>query len=516
MTLEIHRTAMTKNELIAQLDNVQTAPQHMSSEQILSEGTMIYQREDTVPSRSVLDDTDVVDLNHVKRIQTLMYQDDGRKILGQSSRLWVRPRFDEAGSIVYDIIDGFHRNYINKKLSIPTTDIIALFNISTELFYDLRIATTSDKAALKFARMADWMQKSFEETIFFQKGLTIKQIFSLALQGNSGKILKLTPEEVEQAKEWSKFKADLWGTSISTIYSNFRTIDLADPELVKIVRISAAGGGHKNSGILTLGRLLTIVESVPGNGDRLQTKLYEQHKIHNYRDTELEILCKTAALFRGYNSLIDHIMNNSQLIISSMADQNLNDNDLRAFVVDILPELPNANGNHERVFEPINPSKLNRSHEDSPTIEDLEDRVWGIDGTVFTSTFTKGNSGPKEEHETEEKVNKMTYEELQREVQDLRMALEKTNKQKDKKTNKGTEASEDKWWQTFHDLTSEERKLITMEREDKKSIYDIMTDTGLTRSQINKSINSGLRKYFNYQRQLLEDEQTKETGHYYD
>lgn len=225
----------------------------------------------------VVEESALIDPTHVQNLAESMMGDRG-----QISPTTLRARFEnnkEKKQVVYDVIDGFHRSAAKRYIQERTqkkqdVKAIVLYDCSDEELFDLRVLAASSVKSIKFARMAEWMQKSYESTkwknarikkLVADGQMTLAQVFTLAQTDSSGKILQLTTEEVVELKEWAERKASYWGRPLSSLVVDMRTVESADPELVQMVR--TGGGGSRGRGVLTRARLDAIVKNLPGQWD---------------------------------------------------------------------------------------------------------------------------------------------------------------------------------------------------------------------------------------------------------
>lgn len=205
----------------------------------------------------------IVDENHSNELRNSMNGE--RK---QITPITVRARLRD-GEIVYDIIDGFHRCSAKKRDSeLSGVDqllvAVVLYGCSDEEMFDLRVLAANSVRSVSFPRIVTWMQRSFEQTKWYEKGLTLSQIVSMAYRKETEKSnLGLSNEEITQAKEWVVSKAKKWNQTLSTLYNNTKSTENADPELIKRVRIGS-GGKHDKRGTLNPAKLKAITDELPG------------------------------------------------------------------------------------------------------------------------------------------------------------------------------------------------------------------------------------------------------------
>lgn len=190
----------------------------------------------------------LVDEEHVLELKTSM-----EKQWGQTSPITVRARLDkETNAVIYDVIDGFHRSSGMKQMAQSyNQDVFAeaavLYGCTDDELFDLRVLSATTSKTVKFARTIEWMQKSFMSTTWenprlgelaSEGKLTLSQIFSLAQNDSSGKILRLTLDEAEELKSWAIKKAETWSKTLGTLVIETRTAEVANPTLIKQVRIA--------------------------------------------------------------------------------------------------------------------------------------------------------------------------------------------------------------------------------------------------------------------------------------
>lgn len=229
------------------------------------------ERQEEIPVDLIVQESALIDPQHAQNLAESMM--GNRK---QISPTTVRARLDSE-RVVYDNIDGFHRTegkriieqLINEPQSLKT---IVLYGCGDEELFDLRVLAASSVKSIKFARMAEWMKRSFFSThwqntriheLVEKEEITLSQVFNLAQFDSSGKNLGLNPEEVIELKGWAGKKSKQWGRPLSTLMVEMRTVELAAPDLVQ--RVRTGGGGSGGRGILTRARLEAIVTNLPGD-----------------------------------------------------------------------------------------------------------------------------------------------------------------------------------------------------------------------------------------------------------
>lgn len=168
--------------------------------------------------------------------------------------------------MVYDVIDGFHRAEGRKRSGIAEINATVIYGCSDEEMYDLRILAASSVRSVQFPRIAQWISKAWETTLWSRKGLTVSQAFGLVLSDSKrSNNADLTVEEVIELKEWAVAKCTRWGKTVGATYGILRVVAIADPELTRQVRTS--GGGKDRTGRITPVRLQAVAECFPGEAN---------------------------------------------------------------------------------------------------------------------------------------------------------------------------------------------------------------------------------------------------------
>lgn len=229
------------------------------------------ERQEEIPVDLIVQESALIDPDHAQNLAESMMGD--RK---QISPTTVRARLD-GNQVIYDVIDGFHRSegkrIIEQITSEPQTmKTIVLYGCSDEELFDLRVLAASSVKSIKFARMAEWMKRSFLSTqwqnfriheLVETEAITLSQVFNLAQFDSSGTHLGLESGEVVELKHWAAKKSKQWGRPLSTLMVEMRTVELAAPDLVQ--RVRTGGGGKGGKGVLTRARLESIVNNLPGD-----------------------------------------------------------------------------------------------------------------------------------------------------------------------------------------------------------------------------------------------------------
>jgi len=242
-----------------------------SPEELLERGIKTERRE-KISVDNITEEDALVDPTHAENLSKSMVRDRG-----QISPATVRARFEDDGrSIVYDIVDGFHRREGKKNIQEESgikqeLDSIVLYGCSDEELFDLRVLAANSVASVKFARMAEWMKGSLQNTkwendrigeLIKRGDITLSQIFNLTVNDASGRNLGLKEEEVVEIKAWVERKSIQWNRPIRTLMNEIRTIEKSAPDLVRRVR---KGRGRGSGEILTKLKLDVIVKNLPGD-----------------------------------------------------------------------------------------------------------------------------------------------------------------------------------------------------------------------------------------------------------
>lgn len=220
------------------------------------------ERLEVIPLSSISTEHALIDEVHAAELGNSMKQ---RR--GQISSIAVRARLTDAGRISYDVIDGFHRAEGKKRIGESTIKANVLYGCTDEEMYDLRILAASSVKSVQFPRIAEWITKSWETTSWAKRGLTVTQAFVKTVipkeKSRSTSGVKLSPQELEELRDWVNAKCKRWGRNPWSIYRILLLIADADPSLVKRVR-SAEGGVKDREGKITPARLKAVVEGFPG------------------------------------------------------------------------------------------------------------------------------------------------------------------------------------------------------------------------------------------------------------
>jgi hypothetical protein len=162
------------------------------------------------------------------------------------------------GEAQFRVIDGFHRFATLRELG-DDQIYATVEQVDLEELLDDRIRNANMHEGIKFARMGTWMHEVWALSPFADKLPNITSAFSMAHfhndQKRSGKNLGLTPEDAEAIVAWARAKAEIWGTTVITVYNVLQVSSQVAPELVQKVRHNRRGSpvtkDHVNQATVT-------------------------------------------------------------------------------------------------------------------------------------------------------------------------------------------------------------------------------------------------------------------------
>lgn len=247
------------------------------------------ERLETIPLESVLTENAIIDDAHAEELGKSML---GKR--GQITPIAVRVRLSE-GIPIYDVIDGFHRAEGRKKNGLQDVKANVIYGCPDEEMFDLRILAASSVRSVQFARVVEWITKSWETTEWSKKGLSVTQAFTKTINDREKAYgIKLSPQELSEIKDWVKEKCNRWGRGIGSTYGMLHMVSNADPELVKKVRLSS--GGKDREGKITPDRLRTVVEAFPNNFEAQRSLLRVITERRYYAEEARELVEKAQQL----------------------------------------------------------------------------------------------------------------------------------------------------------------------------------------------------------------------------
>ena len=472
-------------------------------------------RFDTVHASEIVIDTDIVDNEHVHRLESSMYgtTDSDEEPIGQISPITLAAFRNEDGKIYYLVIDGFHRVASFSKYNEPEVEAIIIYNATMEQVYDLRILAARMVKSTSYARKAEWMQRSFQETIWYQKGLTLAQAFAIASQDTQGAKLGLTPQEGDEIKLWALNKARMWKKPITSVYQDLLIMDRVDPKLVTKVRIG--GGGHgEGSGILTAARLKKIGEVLPNN-HYLQHLVYES-VIQYDLDAKRTELYARALLYFSQDEEILTAITERPLDIVAIATNIPNPERWReifivamyhsletwevkelAFIVNSLQDTENAELKINQVYEdpkkaisskqPVEITQKSKGNKDRKPPKNNGNKTFG---DYFTVDHRDSESGY---------VMERTQDSFEQEIAQLKEAIRLLSNKN------GNSKLETNWWKTFPDLSVKERQIYLYIFEEGMSIKKVAEELRISVNQIQRLVHSGIARYLLSIQTQLED-----------
>jgi len=388
----------------------------------------------------------IVDDLHVEELRHSM----GKKC-GQTTPITVGARC-EKGKIVFHITDGFHRTAVKRTLEEPTIDAVVLYGLTMEEIYDLRVLAASSVKAVKFARLASWMQQSFSSSKWGDKGIKLSQALGLAMNwgisDSPGQRLGLSVEEAEELKDFLKDKETAWQGKLSSFYHDINAVEHSFPEIVEEVR--TGGGGHgRGQGMLNPSRFKMMVKFLPDNleGQRKMVNLIREYDLTT---DKVELVAQVLALLlsgeAGSNFSVEETLAAMEMDPENIASE-------------ILLSL----------------GKIEKNKEDKSGKED-------------------GNNCDKRYPRTR-RLGENTYdsvlsrEELEEENELLRQALS----EQEAKSEFGGNGNLPHWYKNSN-LSWKERKVLHGLIEEGRSLEAIAVELGLTSNRVSQLMVSGTRK----------------------
>ncbi len=351
----------------------------------LLRGEIRVERQEKIPVELIVQENALIDPQHAQNLAESMMG-----VRKQISPVTVRARLleDGGGMVVYDVIDGFHRSAGKRIIEELTQepqemDTIVLYACDDEELYDLRVLAASSVKSIKFARMAEWMKRSFLSTkwqnqrlhgLVEAEELTLSQVFNLAQFDASGERIGLEANEAIELKDWALRKSKQWGKQISTLMTEMRTVELAAPDLVQ--RVRTGGGGKGGRGVLTRTRLEAIVTHLPGDWEA-QRLLADLAIAKNILADDLDFLAWTYAEAKeaGDDPTLRKIMEQPQVLLNPQAPKNEDDSQKnppkKNQKIDTLMERyqltkrtrsPHARSASEKALGPIDQRVLEKHH----------------------------------------------------------------------------------------------------------------------------------------------------------
>ena len=451
----------------------------------------------------------IVDQTHVDDLGNSIFGRDNKGGLGQISPI-ITAAFassDADENIIYVVTDGFHRTETFIQRGSATIEAIVLYGIGLEEMYDLRILAANSVKSTSFARIAEWMQRSFEETKWFkEKDLTLLQAFSLCIQDTSGIRLQLEPDEAIELKKWVETKANSWGKRIPSIWQDLIIISKADPDLVRLVRVGKGGGHGEGRGVMNPARLRAIVNNLPvdsglqrkvadaviwGDLDASKTNLLAQvvRAVQNEPDT-VEFICSQPNITTSILEVIPDDKRRSSLMKEVLAVSGYHelDNNKTIQLAQAVVAVGDNEEEKDRLYE--DPKGYLRDHQPSLLVQPgptgpgpITRPEYGGDGTGY--------------------IRQLSVPELEKQIEALNNALSIAEKRRG--AGHPWLSSKRTWWKTIPNLSLDEREALSLVIEEKNNIKKAAKLMDKTQHQVIKLITSGLQRHLLYTQQSLED-----------
>ena len=441
-------------------------------------------RIETIPVEKIIQDTAIIDDFHATQLGESMAGEDGQM---SPIAVWAR---EKNGEVVYEVIDGFHRTEAMSRIGQKTIEAVVKYGITTEKLYTLRILAANSVKSVKFSRLALWMEKAYEETPWKAKGLTIQQVFGLAVTDRETSYLNLSKEELKNVKEWANKSARSWQTSVANILSVLRIVANADPELVKKVRESS--GGKDRTGRITPARLEMTAMALPKNYPA-------QNALLEYAVEERLTAEETSNLARQLALAIEDVPEGDidyEEIIYKIVEMNQ-----REYEDEVGPSEQDLEeiGETEEDEGPINIAPYLRTdeednQEEGPTAEDLAEIEAEEKGAPRKSTNKRYPSsgagyiiglGHKGSDPYSPSDNNSET------VKDLRKALKRTHEILERREGEG----DWQWWQTAPYLTPGERAVMVESFDNGQSPEDVAEILSIPELRVQALIRSATTKH---------------------
>ena len=236
---------------------------------------------------------------------------------------------EENGQVKYIVINGFHRKKAAEKANIKNINAIILYGCSEEDIYDLRVIASTPKS-VGFARGAEWIQKSFNKSVWAKRGLTLLQILNIAKSYDTGKRIstvhyRISQNDVLGITDWVADKSKKWKKPLTSLIIDFYCIEHSFPEIINQVRINYCGS-HEGRGVLNLSKFKQMIEIFPKNL-AMQIMMLDLIKIHNLDSSQVKSVGEMIKKLIEDNQLEDmksQIYKNPKSLISTETLENDN------------------------------------------------------------------------------------------------------------------------------------------------------------------------------------------------
>lgn len=177
------------------------------------------------------------------------------------------------------VIDGFHRLRAMKLAGI-TEALCLLYSCSEETFWHLRILNARMHRSVSFARIVEWVQKSFLITQWADR-MGAEEAFRMGRRGAAPSVA-LTPEEREALTAWVRQKAAQWNLAPERVSDMLKIRRYTSLPLLREVR------DQSTPGAVTEQKLRAVVTRV--REPMLQSALVEKIKAERLSLREVEEL----------------------------------------------------------------------------------------------------------------------------------------------------------------------------------------------------------------------------------
>jgi len=177
----------------------------------------------------------------------------------------------EAGNVVYDIADGYHRSIAEQSRSAETIEASVLYGCTDEELLDLRILSAGSVESVQIPRIGAWVTKEFNETDFAQKDVSVLAAFEFATRNTKPLTRRirenLRPDEQEELLMWVREKCDIWQKNPRDIFDILLIVKYADPELIKRIRQGTRKGRPRNADSDALSKRVVVAVSTEFGGE---------------------------------------------------------------------------------------------------------------------------------------------------------------------------------------------------------------------------------------------------------
>lgn len=229
----------------------------LSSRDLILAGQMV-RRPDEIPLDSIDFDDLIVDQDHVLKLARDMLGP-----LGQHSAISARARL-VGDQTVHDVLDGAHRACAARILRAETgsnTITATVFHcVGDRVFLQQRALAINSVASLKWPRIGTWCMGVWQQSPWADRGLRLHQVFELAAKKRPRlPQTGLNRAETTALATWGRETASDIQEKPSVLAQIFRTVDYADPDLVRSARTPDPGTDAR--AIITPHRLKVIVDS---------------------------------------------------------------------------------------------------------------------------------------------------------------------------------------------------------------------------------------------------------------